>query len=705
MAKTRVISLFKNERFENRFPNIKIIGRAINIFVKCKAYELQIPIIKSKVRVLDIFEEAVLRIINIGINDVEKISDILCFCTYTGKEKIINTDIVNLVLIKLSDKGYIDQDKKITDEGKEKINLRINEKKEIQYIPATCFLIKDSDIILPYIQIGEFKTEKNVSIEEDKIYIQYGTAGDSTIIKGKYIGERKKEKRTRNIFENKNTLEQNKIRKSIKTYNLLAQKREELSEIDYDLRSNNFIYSTSSEDIFFHFKAFIQEGNADDVLFSDGLISNVDGIFSYVNKIDWNFIDYVRKKNVSLSKDDGNEDLKQEQKNKRYYSVVKYYDDIQKNTRDKIQDSKTKDEKEKILQDNKKAIKDCYSMLEWGFYYYNKNNMPSDILLDLFRKQTSSSNMELFLKFANDIGIKNVESYKHLFSLVDQIKIQIAYKMPNPIPMMNVCLPLAIAEATENKKSNIYELVKKEPDFLSFLNDLKYKSNSLRHDLASDVLGVKIGETVDKSRKIIEILLPDITFNNETSTQSKIISASEVKLSAQVRLERDLGSVIYQTLSDDVKNEWLKIDPNRRQPDSLEYILIISRLMENLLSEEIKEIFGISKDKQYTIKKLTSKIGKELPNSLKKVYDGYFIEASRKQKSTLGAYTLVFFANCEDDIMFKKLLNIGFISFIDEIITLRTHGNNVGLQVDAEKLKDFREKAIKATKIIGGANV
>ena len=119
---------------------------------------------------------------------------------------------------------------------------------------------------MPYIQLGEFKTEKNVTIENGFIYIQYGTVGDSIIIRGKYIGEKKKEKTNRNIFENKNTLEQNKIRKAIKTYNLLAQKREELPEIDYDLRSNDSIYSTSSEDVFFHFKAFIQEGNADDVI-------------------------------------------------------------------------------------------------------------------------------------------------------------------------------------------------------------------------------------------------------------------------------------------------------------------------------------------------------------------------------------------------------------------------------------------------------
>ena len=101
---------------------------------------------------------------------------------------------------------------------------------------------------------------------------------------------------------------------------------------------------------------------------------------------------------------------------------------------------------------------------------------------------------------------------------------------------------------------------------------------------------------------------------------------------------------------------------------------------------------------------MTSRYGKKLPNSLEKVNDVFFIDATKNNKSTLGAYTLVFMANCESAIC-NKLLNIGFISFIDEIITLRTHGNNVGLQVDGEKLEDFREKAIKATKIIGGANV
>ena len=41
MAMPKVISLFRQERFEDRFPEISILGEPTNLFVECMSYDVQ----------------------------------------------------------------------------------------------------------------------------------------------------------------------------------------------------------------------------------------------------------------------------------------------------------------------------------------------------------------------------------------------------------------------------------------------------------------------------------------------------------------------------------------------------------------------------------------------------------------------------------------------------------------------------------------
>ena len=51
MAMPKVISLFRQERFEDRFPEISILGEPTNLFVECMSYDVQIPVAGAPIQI------------------------------------------------------------------------------------------------------------------------------------------------------------------------------------------------------------------------------------------------------------------------------------------------------------------------------------------------------------------------------------------------------------------------------------------------------------------------------------------------------------------------------------------------------------------------------------------------------------------------------------------------------------------------------
>ena len=88
MAMPKVISLFRQERFEDRFPEISILGEPTNLFVECMSYDVQIPVAGAPIRSLDIFEEAVLRMVQLKGASVDGVADILCLGKEIGRAHV-----------------------------------------------------------------------------------------------------------------------------------------------------------------------------------------------------------------------------------------------------------------------------------------------------------------------------------------------------------------------------------------------------------------------------------------------------------------------------------------------------------------------------------------------------------------------------------------------------------------------------------------
>lgn len=88
MATPKVFSLFKTKSYEEIFPGVSILGRKVDFFLECSSYDVIVPVKVRGESKLDIFEEAVLKLVAFKSTSVKDMADILC----------LTPDLVNFIV-------------------------------------------------------------------------------------------------------------------------------------------------------------------------------------------------------------------------------------------------------------------------------------------------------------------------------------------------------------------------------------------------------------------------------------------------------------------------------------------------------------------------------------------------------------------------------------------------------------------------------
>lgn len=687
MAKPKVISLFKLDKYDNRFLDIPIMGKPVDIFLECITYDLKIPVNGKRERLLDIFEETILKMINLKKCTKDEISDILC----------LPKDLINFILIRLCENGYLKDMFTLTEKGQEIINLQESQKSEIEYIYGKIFMIKKTRKILPYIHIGEFVSEDVIENTFNDITVGYGSAGNLKKVYGKCI-------RNNDYDKIESILNQRIIKKTISIFNKLCTNK---GKETIGFNQNYSIESSISEKIYFHLQAVVQEGNVDELLVSDGFVSNIDGVIEYIKENNNDLLNKIKSKAISMKVEI--EEDKRYKLNKyselvnEYNEILQYYYSIKENIDIELESGNSIDELKNQSEKNRQILINSYSLLEWAFYYYTIKNKLSDSMMNFIKNGNTYSNADIIEILADKLNIKDAKKCRKLFTHLEKGKIYSVYNFNKP--NLYVCLPITILEADENDNGVIHKLIISNPNFLIFIYKLNELTSSLRHDSTKEVPNFDIVRNVfEKTMQIVMILLPDLEISKEKIVLKETANISNKRLMAQVSLEKEMGTIYYNILNDNLKNEWQKISPDKSEmqlPSPFEYIQILSRILEASLYENLLQ----NKNKKYSKKEcldiISEKYGMKLPKSLEKVNEGFFKKAINNEKSTLGAYTIAYLVSVEDDV-FEKLKQEKFIELIDKICILRGHANNIGLAVDQNKLDNMRSCTMKNTKIIGG---
>ena len=684
MPKPKVISVFKTDKFENRFLNVSMMGKPVDLFLECKSYDLEIPIKGKAKRELDIFEETILRMVMLKKCPVSELAETLC----------LKKDLVNFIILRMIESGLLEDTQTVSTKGKELLDVQSHIREEIETVQGKMFVVKKTGLILPFVHIGEFQSESVDDFDPNSLTIGFGTAGNYRRVYGKCIRNTDFERRADSVLDTRT------VKKTIKTFNKIASAQ---NRSTIQLSEEYGITSSASENIYFHLQAVVQEGNVDEVMFSDGFVPNIDGIAEYIRNENPELLSSIKSRAVDMTVT-SDEDQVVTYRSQRYREIYHLYENACKHLPDIQYEQATIDERTDINEGKRQIIIDCYYMIEWAFYYYTRRNPLSEEMINLIKQRSFTSNAKTLIKFAHDMGFHYTNMCSNLFSHIDGNKIYSVYNYN--APKLYVCLPLAVAEAKENSSSEIHILIQKNRGVLRFINFLNNNCGDLRHDSEADAIDMDATEILSETKRIITTILPDLSFSKDEEIVVNHGDSSRARLLAQVSLEKKLGSIFFSTMRVGLKNDWLKISPDKKGnqlPDAREYIEIIYRILQAELSEANRDLNGKErKSKEDALTVLAGRYTGRIPKSFSNISDIYYYNATKEEgNSTLGAEALVFISNVDDSVA-EKVKNLNYVPLLDRIISLRGHGNMVALNETEQTLNNLRDDVIKLSRVIGG---
>ena len=692
MALENAFSLFEDSRYEELFPNVRLLGNAVDYFVQCNTYEVLVPSQSTMEQHLDMFEDAVLRLLEYKPYTKQEMATTLC----------LPKDIINFIRIRLRELGYLEKDEfTVSELGKGYLNGMSSKNSSVVYKQAKLFVIKDTGEILPYVHYGELEYANVKKSSKSVTSIEYGSAGRPTIISGTNIWA----KTPQGALGGK-MLKSGDIRDALFLYNKISDNSTRFSPIE--ILSSYAIENTSADDCLLHVKAAIQEGSTDELIVSDGFVANNDYLARYLKKEHPEIINEVKAQAVHVrtkgSEEENGFDF-EEANEGRYrnlyhpmYSINAAYEKITAEESDASQDEYVEEQ-----YDQKQFLLNCYAVIEHTLFNYLQKSPLCQERLKLLYRQDTHSNQELILTLSKQLGLDYIRQYDYLFGIVSRNSIKKMYN--SKTPNMYIALPLVLIEAFDNKDSLFRDVLKQYPGVIHTINKLHNKCKDLRHKTYADDINVDyVDQIYYFTTLLIECLLPDFVFKGKEDVS---IASADTKQNQRLLVDVNLAEAFgpmyyYNVMGESLKNEWKIVAPGQKiYPAPYEFVNTLYRILQETIYEQVFYMKKKQMSKEQLVELAENRWGKPLERGLIGVHKDYLKDTLGSKSTTLGAQALVYLCFCPDEKL-EALKKIKFDETVSLVTKYREHGNNVALELDTRDLEQLRDKVINVTKAIGG---
>lgn len=692
MALENTFSLFEDSRYEELFPNVRLLGNAVDYFIQCNTYEILVPSQSATEQRLDMFEDAVLKLLDYKPYTKEEMAATLC----------LPKDIISFIRIRLRELGLLEKDEYTVSElGKNYLNGLHSKSTSLVYKQAKLFVIKDTGEILPYVHYGELEYANVKKTTKSVTSIEYGSAGRPIIISGINIWS----KTPQGALGGK-MLKSSDIKDALFLYNRISNNSTRFAPIE--ILAGYAIENTSAEDCLLHVKAAIQEGSTDELIVSDGFVANNDYLARYLRKEHPEIINDVKAQAAQVRSKESEErsgfDFEEANRG-RYrnlyqpmYSINTAYEKITAEESDSSQDEYVEEQ-----YDQKQFLLNCYAVIEHTLYNYLLKSPLQQNRLKLLYRQDTHLNQELILTLSEQIGLDYIRQYDYLFGIVSRNNITKMYNTKTP--NIYIALPLVLIETFDNKDSLFREVLKQYPGVIHTINKLHNKCKNLRHKTYADDINVDyVDQIYYFTTLLIECLLPDFIFKGKEEMRAATVDVKQnQRLLTDVNLAEVFGPMYYYNVMDEaLKNEWKLVAPGKRNyPAPYEFVNILYRILQETIYEQVFYMKKKQMSKEQLVEVAQTRWGKPLERGLTGVHKDYLKDTLGSKNTTLGAQALVYLCFCPDEKL-AALREIKFDEIVSIVTKYREHGNNVALELDTRELEQLRDKVIKVTKAIGG---
>jgi hypothetical protein len=709
-----------------------------DILWPCHAFNITVPV--QKERDLNIFEEIVLKMIDIETSETAKLVELLS----------LKVELIQFIKSRLVELDLIDERFNLTSDG---INLlkKFDEEEE-KYEIVTLFINLVSGKILPVV-IQKLETIKDYELEGTRVNFKIGSSGNAKEIKANkitYISEYKSRKVSNDdVIKTVNTFR--------RLYNRFSSSLSSKVNLPRFARNMGSItINQSAEEVYLHCKVLIQKGNSDFLVtdpfgfdFSSQLTKDIqnDDNDKWLKELR----SEVEAKNVENKKNENTNDewanniFAIDELNK-YWNITRHLKNVEENYQKSKEKTKDLDNEQKIKNTQSRMVQSLYEVMESVFKQI-ENDYPSEMVYkEMFTSQSAKINQEILEKFAKKVGF-NIPKYGSFLNLQPNMISALDKGIVRPEAMV----ALALSKAKEDENHPFHILAKNVPNFLLYIKKLQGYRNSVAH--GSD-LDIKIFKTVsyrcrscsieldakierktceecdsslekttefEKLKEIIYLSLESLYpafFLKEKKvggfTQKVELPNQEV-LKAKKGLDKNFSLILIKNLKENqnLYEQLIKIEMaelNLEKYASV-YINSIYSVLQILLDEHNSHIY--KELKLETIRGVALKNANsanfKLPNKqwtdeLVYVSKKMIKNASEGNPSSLGASLLVLLAfETSDKLGNVKLKVPNLIEIISLVLKLRGHGDSSSLEIIEEigskkQLIDLKKSIYKIIK-------
>ena len=632
--------------FGNVTPRTGIIGAARHLGWPVNGYRISLPRTIGDVETLNPFEKVIL-----GIMRVMRYRDAASIASETCLEQ----DFVEGVLLRLRDKGFIDEQNRITDEGANRIDQNAG---GLELRTAWVFRELVSGKLLPFIYLPKgdnpprWKKEPQYTRVLKTAAINFGTPSPDEVLAS-----------------------MRETKRRVEGY----------GEVIHLPRAGQIDVSPNPERYFLDCPIVMRD--------SDGRW-RIGDPFGY---------GYSRELETAFLQEMGdNEELQQ--------WLMKWSDSLVVDSGDGVQEtsafSLSKSVRDsypgleqclRIRRDGTRSIGQVYAAIEWALFYSCRINGFAD-KVDELKFSSDLDQVSMVKRAMASIGC-SAESF---VAPVDKRDLT---RYLSGTPEMKVVLPMSILLAADDSSHPLRSFCERHSDFVERIARMKGRRDAPLHGGDSDRV-VELGSPDDEYMKeLVSTLLPDVVFIDGgyvSGGQANDLAFKNVNFNAENSIMGEFGPAVpYLKMTRGAREAllsaerfWITFDGEENIQPFLNdcyaalQAIIDAEIVSNRVSRPESKAFDPCSTAVERCERLS--LG-ELPGGLLKAKRIYIQDALQGGGNhTLGPSLIVYLSLADESkLSFIQSVAPGFVQGICDLITLRGHGNGT-IKKSKEETGNYR---------------
>ena len=621
-------------------PFGKTLGKTRNLAWPVNVYRVTLPTPSMNNDSLNAFEQVILKLLDAGS---------LINANSLAQETCIPVDLIKSVLLRLQDKGFIDEKGRIIpQEDSDNRNAYLENDR---FVTALIFRELATGKILPYFQL---LSDENPLLKKE--------------------GDEDKFRQIPKI----NTPETPKPRDVINAIRTMKKRSGAFGEFNKMPAVTLITVAEQPEFYYLDCPIAIQQ--------SDGEFRIADPFGIEFSLVLERAFEQLLEKNENLEK--WLRDWKQSLSNNGYEKLENRIKETFETDENLKRYPKLIDNLRPAKNTSFRSISKIHASLEWALFYACIYRSFESVISEL--KFTSlSKHIKLLEQASQSIGLEIQLDY---FRRIREGKLR---NFKEGQAELETLLAIAILQAEQEISHPLRQIAISHPNTLTRFSEIKKKRDKEAHD-AINTTSLDFELSDDKfMREIIHLLLPNVKFSDtpNIAPMNKDMRA-DILFDARTSIQNEFGFKVFNQFGVNLQNKLIYAESFwlccKDGDDALIFVSDIYAIMQSVfehwltgkLSAEIK-----NSDFIIEVENKLKNVGgyKTLPECLRTVKPTTIRQSLQGSSSTLGACVIAFLLLVDNDTLLLILNNHQFfISNLEEIITKRWHGNTPIIMAKSE---------------------